>query len=212
MSQNKFRQNAWEYFVLHASQRLTTFNYYIVISTLITTGIFATFSKDYTAPSLGIAGGMLLVFFSFVFWKLDDRNRQIIKGAETALKFFEDSSDLVDSADGPHVLKLFTRDDVLTNQRKAIRSFWPWRKHYSYTTSFNWVFAAFAIFGVLGAGVSAYKSENLSSGAMSMVARLKRFEPTFMVGSNIVIFIAIVTAGIVTTYFLARLASRYKHK
>lgn len=212
MLDNDLRNNAWEYFELHASQRLTTFNYYIVISTLITTGIFATFSKDYTAPSLGIAGGLLLVFFSFVFWKLDDRNKQIIKGAEAALKFFEDSSELVDSSDGPNVLKLFTRDDFVTDQRRAAKPFWPWRKHYSYTTSFNWVFWAFAIFGLLGAAVSAYKSESLSSNATATVACFKTSVQTYAVGFHIGSFFIGLVTGIALSCVVAWLMSRHRDK
>jgi hypothetical protein len=212
VTQTNFREYAWEYFELHASQRLTTFNYYIVISTLITTGIFATFSKDYTAPSLGIAGGVLLVFFSFVFWKLDDRNKQIIKGAEAALKFFEDTTELVDSSDGPSVLKLFTRDDFVTDRRRAAKPFWPWRKHYSYSTSFNRVFGAFAIFGLLGASVSAYKSETLGANMKATVACFKTYLPPYAFGFHIGSFLVGLVTGIALSCFATWLRSRQRDK
>jgi hypothetical protein len=210
-SQVDFRTQAWQYFELHASQRLTTFNYYIVISTLITTGIFATFSKDYTAPSLGIAGGLLLLFFSFVFWKLDDRNKQIIKGAEAALKFFETRSDLVDPADGPNVLKLFTRDDFLTDRRKAART-WPWNKHYSYTTSFNWVFRAFGIFGLLAVAFSALKSQRLGSIVTNLMITVRMHLSTYNFGFDIYSFILGLAIGIFGFYVVARLVRRIRPK
>lgn len=204
-SQTDLREQAWDYFELHASQRLTTFNYYIVISTLITTGIFATFSKDYTSPSLGLAGGLLLGFFSFVFWKLDDRNRQIIKGAEDALKFFETSSDLADSADGPNVLKLFTRDDFLTARRRATGRTWPWKKHYSYTTSFNWVFRAFGIFGLLAVGFSAYKSQRLSSSMTNSMSFVKTYLSNYAFRFDIVSFVLGSAAGILVSVLVVGL-------
>jgi hypothetical protein len=156
------RQEAWDYFALHASQRLTTFNFYIVIATLITTGIFASLHKDFKVPSAGVALGLLLIYLSIVFWKLDERNKIIIKGAEDALKFFETQlDDVKDPVNGPHVLKLFLRDDFLSEQRRKVKTFSPWRKHYSYTTSFNAVFQAFALLGLLGALLSAYQIESV---------------------------------------------------
>lgn len=210
-SQVDFRGQAWQYFELHASQRLTTFNYYIVISTLITTGIFATFSKDYTAPSLGIAGGLLLLFFSFVFWKLDERNRQIIKGAEAALKFFETSSDLADSADGPNVLRLFTRDDFLTARRRAART-WPWNKHYSYTTSFNWVFRAFGAFGLLAVAFSALKSQRLGSNITNLIVTVRTYLSAYNFRFDLYSFLLGSAIGILGFYLVARLVRRVHHK
>jgi len=61
-------KRAWDYFELHANQRLTTFNFYVVISSLVTTGLLATFEKQYRTPYLGIGLGVLLTLLSFVFW------------------------------------------------------------------------------------------------------------------------------------------------
>jgi len=74
------RKQAWDCFQMHSSQRLTTFNFYIVISSVITTALISTFQKDYKVPLLGIPIGLLLSFFSFIFWKLDSRNRSLLKG------------------------------------------------------------------------------------------------------------------------------------
>ncbi len=149
------RKQAWDYFHMHSGQRLTTFNFYIVISSVITTGLVATFQKDYQLPRLGIALGLLLSFFSFIFWKVDSRNRQLIKGAEEALIFFEKASGFEDTNGVPHVAKIFLREGYGTSQRRAGKSTLPWKKHYSYTTSLNLVFLAFALIGLLGGIIAA---------------------------------------------------------
>ena len=93
---------------MQAGQRLTTFNFYIAISSLLSTGLVASFKTDIDFPYLGIVFGLLLILFSFIFWKLDQRNGDLIKGAEATLKFFEAKSTLEDEADIPHVAKRFS--------------------------------------------------------------------------------------------------------
>lgn len=78
-------KQAWDYFQLHSTQRLTTFNFYLVIASVLTAGLVSTFQKDFIFPIAGMALGGLLSFFSFIFWVLDRRNSQLIKNAEAAL-------------------------------------------------------------------------------------------------------------------------------
>lgn len=151
------RKQAWDYFQMHSSQRLTTFNFYIVISSVITTALISTFQKDYKVPLLGIPIGLLLSFFSFIFWKLDSRNKELIKGAEAALRYFESISEFKDSDNIPHIAKVFQHEEWATYQRKEKRSFLPWKSHYSYSKLLNKVFLAFAIIGLIGATISAMR-------------------------------------------------------
>jgi hypothetical protein len=144
------RKQAWDYFQMHASQRLTTFNFYIVISSVVTTALFSTFQKDYKVPVLGIPLGFLLILFSYIFWKVDQRNKQLIKSAEAALKYFESTWELEDEEGIPHVAKIFQHEESATNRRKETRSVLPWKSHYSYSNSFNRIFLGFAIVGLIG--------------------------------------------------------------
>lgn len=151
------RKQAWDYFQMHSSQRLTTFNFYIVISSVIATALFSTFQKDYKVPSLGVFLGLLMVLFSYIFWKLDVRNKQLIKGAEAALKYFEGISELEDKDGMPHIAKLFQHEEYETNKRKDNNSMFPWKSFYSYSNSINRIFLAFAIVGLIGAVVAAIR-------------------------------------------------------
>jgi len=140
------RKQAWDYFAIHAAQRITTFNFYLGLSFLVATAYFASFKTDSNLQTARPVLAALLCFFSFIFWKLDQRNRFLVKHAERALKHFE-GLDLVDSD-----AMLFTQEEIETNSsrlkgwRRTL--FWKWQL--SYADCFNLVFAAFFILGLLG--------------------------------------------------------------
>ncbi|HXM21080.1 MAG TPA: hypothetical protein VN948_07445 [Terriglobales bacterium] len=135
---NDLQELAWKYFELHAGQRLTIFNFYIALCSAIAAGLVATFGKDFSYPNARILLGLLLVLFSFVFWKLDDRTKLLIKNAEAALEFYEEQ-------DGKEILvtHVFRREKVLTAEKRS-----SVRLHLSYSKCFNIVFTAFALLGV----------------------------------------------------------------
>ncbi len=147
------RSYVWQYFQLHASQRLTTFNFYIVISSVIATGFFG--SLDPTrATYLGVILGFLLAFLSFVFWRMDCRTKQMIWYAEEALKQLEA---LPEFEGLPAPAKIFTYEAAKTGEQRARRIFRVIRPHFSYSRCFNWVFVTFAALGIAGAAYSALR-------------------------------------------------------
>lgn len=157
MTDNILQKQAWDYFQMHAAQRLTTFNFYLVISSLITTALFSTFQKDYQLHGIGVIPGFLLTFVSFVFWKLDGRNKELIEIAEASLKFFEANNDIKDSEKKPHIAKVFSREEYETNRKRIKkRKFCFWTNHFSYSDCFNLVFTCFGIVGILGTLIALY--------------------------------------------------------
>ena len=135
---------------MQTSQRLTTFNFYIVISSLITTGMAATLIKR-ESQNLAAASflGFGLIVLSGIFWKLDERNRDLIRGAEDALKFFESNSQLPDIDGVPHVAKRFLREEYDTRQKVSRRTWRRWRNQYKYSDCFVVVFRIFTGLGIL---------------------------------------------------------------
>ena len=95
------RRQAWDYFALHAQQRLTTVNFYLVMATALTAGAVASFDESFRFPGLRLPTGLLLSLLSFAFWRLDFRNRELIKAAEAALRSFE-AGDRVDDGNEEH--------------------------------------------------------------------------------------------------------------
>ena len=150
MNEEELRKQAWDNFQMQAGQRLTTFNFYIALSSVLITGIAATFKIGIKIHFLGAILGGLLVLFSFIFWKLDQRNRILIKSAEAALKFFEGKSLLSDDGCIPHPAKRFLREEYDTNAHKQMRSWRIWRNQYSYYECFAFVFIVFASSGLIG--------------------------------------------------------------
>jgi hypothetical protein len=150
VSEESLRKQAWDYFQMHAGQRLSTFNFYIVISSVLSTALFTSFQKDYRIPGVSVILGFLLAFFSFIFWKLDVRNKELIKNAEAALKFFESTRGPADSDEGVHVTKLFLHEEYHTDKKRSARYFFLWRRYWSYSDCFNLVFLAFECVGLSG--------------------------------------------------------------
>jgi hypothetical protein len=147
-SDSFLRKQAWDYFAAHAAQRMTIFNFYIVLSSVTATTYFATFKADSNLQLARSPLALSLCFFAFVFWKLDGRNKALIKNAEAAVRRFEENEP------GELVTKVFTNEKMETDKRwKAIAGwgwlrFWRW--HLSYSDCFNSVFAVFFLVGVGG--------------------------------------------------------------
>jgi hypothetical protein len=140
------RKQAWDYFAIHASQRISTFNFYIVLSSLLTTTYFSSFKVDSNLQSARPALAVLLICFSFIFWKLDKRNRYLIKNAEAALKIFEANEISADPQ-----TRLFTAEAASVRPRtklyKSIKT--AHTRDFSYSDCFNLVFVGFASIGLV---------------------------------------------------------------
>lgn len=145
---SNIRQYAWDYFHFHAGQRLKTFEFYIVIATVFLSGYAISLKEDNLMP-IGIILGLLLTILSFVFWKLDVRNRQLIKNSEKALKIVEKGFDLERTGDTPHTFELFNYDEFNIKQKRSKSYSLFWQRHFSYSNCFDFVFGAFAILGVI---------------------------------------------------------------
>lgn len=77
------RDHAWDWFVLHAGQRMQSFNYFIVATAFLTAGYASLLERH---PE--IAGGVALMGAWIAVWfnRLDRRTRQLIGAGENALE------------------------------------------------------------------------------------------------------------------------------
>jgi hypothetical protein len=131
---------ALSYFDLHAKQRMTVFNFFLVIAGILTGGIAASLGKD-SMPTLAIALSAVLILIAIVFWKLDARTSFLIKHAETALKACEfellnDEARLISSEEA--AFKRFRQDNGF------------WRSGWTYSVCFRIVFIAMVVIGAIG--------------------------------------------------------------
>ena len=130
------RQYAWQYFSLHADQRMRLFNFFLLLSGLLT-GALSAVKQITPETKLAVLLPLIQSFSAFIFWRLDERSRMLIKNAETAIKYLDALWGLEPSESGePHVLNLFARDDFRTEQ---LKNKW-WMRYFvpvSYSRSFR---------------------------------------------------------------------------
>jgi hypothetical protein len=131
------RKYAWDYFALHSSQRLTTFYYCLIISTIIVSGYFVSIKE---IPFLSLTLAFILIVLSFIFWKWDIRTRQMIKNAEAALKFLESKDQDVIKEGNPCVLDIFIYEEMQTKKLRSENTLLPWKFFLSYSICLNVVF------------------------------------------------------------------------
>lgn len=143
------REYAWKYFQLHAGQRMSIFNFFVLISAILTAGLAGALQKNGECQFIKIALSVGLLFVSFSFWKLDQRVRFLVKHAECILKKIETES--VNKGENSEGISLFTQEEIktqyLSNNRKW---FCPFCCHLSYSKCFGIIYFIFAALGIIG--------------------------------------------------------------
>ena len=145
---------SWDYFHVHADQRMSVFNFFVALAVLMTGGLVGTFHKDFGMPALGIVLGLGLGFVSFVFWKLDQRVKFLLKNVEASLAELEKHFPTAGSANEPHVTQLFSWESTVTRGLRSSRKKWSPAAQFSYAQSFNLLFLFFGLVGAFGAILS----------------------------------------------------------
>lgn len=146
------REHAWQYFALHAEQRMRAFHFFLILSTILIAGSLTATREDLLPRYAGALGLYSLAFFSFVFWKLDQRSRTLIQTGEAALKAFEAlllaEEGSIESVAG---VALFTQED---EAYQSVRSAQAWWRPWSLSLSFSQCFAlVFLVVGIAGAAL-----------------------------------------------------------
>jgi hypothetical protein len=80
------REHAWNWFALHATQRMQTFNFFLVATAFLAAG-YASLLEKHRGAAFGVA--LLGAWLTFWFNRLDIRTRQLIKAGERALAALE---------------------------------------------------------------------------------------------------------------------------
>ena len=145
-----FRKYAWDYFAVHAAQRMAAFQFFITLATAIV-GAFIALIGAGGQKWMSVLG-MLLTMLAFVFYKLDCRTKELIKNAEAALSHLDTQHALPDVHLLPSPLRLIDRDRVsceMTERGGFLR------KRYSYSKCFSIIFCTFGVLGIAAAVVSA---------------------------------------------------------
>ena len=140
-----YRNHVWTYFKFHAKQRITVFNFFLVLSGFIIAGLTAAIQAEGLILLVGAVLGSLLILISFIFWKFDQRVSFLIKHAEKALIELESIFPEPSAC-------LFSNEAALTEHAKSSGSLWS--RHWTYGRSFRALFCIMGVFGLLGSLVS----------------------------------------------------------
>lgn len=143
-AKNEMRSHAWQYFALHAGQRISMFNFFLVLTGLLGAGLAACIQGDGIVRAAGPALGLFLTVVAFVFYKLDQRTSFFVKHAEAALSKLEAEFSVPEA-------RLFTQEVDATAARSLSPQF---RRMWTYSKSFKFVFVVTASVGLAGATLS----------------------------------------------------------
>jgi hypothetical protein len=146
------RRYLWDYFEMHAAQRLRTFHFYLILCGAVLAGYVAILQQS-LASSLGIVLGALLVFFSFAFAKLDRRTRDMIHYAEEGLAFLERRLRPEGEDNNAAVVGIFTYEEAQTAElgREPL-----WRPRHYYLMYRRCFMLVLAMMGALGFAAIVY--------------------------------------------------------
>jgi hypothetical protein len=151
VTEDDLRKQASDFFEMQAGQRMATFNFYIALASLLSGGLGAAVTAKSGFALLSPLLGLLLLLLSFIFWKLDQRNSDLVKSAENVLKYFEGAVALENEGEKPHLAKRFLREEADSLEKKRARTWRVWKNYYSYSDCFGAVFLSFGSLGAIGA-------------------------------------------------------------
>lgn len=141
--ESEVRNHCWNYFSLHAQQRMSAFQFFITLETgLIGASLLILQAKSQFSDSLWtICLGPMMTMLAFVFWKIDQRTKDLISGAEESLKeieaFFIANTAIVTNLP-------FSSDE---QSKGGMRTFPLFSGRLTYSKSFSVVFILCGFFG-----------------------------------------------------------------
>jgi hypothetical protein len=135
-------EHAWRYFALHAGQRMSLFNYFLIMFGIASAGLAGCLRAEGVLRLVGALLGGALASVAFVFWKLEQRSSFLVKHAETALLELEERHIAVESA------RLFRLEPAHTQTAQAVKP--RATRVWTYGKSFRFLFALAAAVGIIG--------------------------------------------------------------
>lgn len=141
MNSEKIVEHVWKYFEIHSQQRMTLFNFFLLVVGGIISALGFCLQSDKDLNSLIHMLLIILIIISILFYKLDQRTSFLIKRSEKNLIELERSFN-----NGQ--INLFTNDDLdLENENKnrAFNKIWT----YGYIFRLTYMIVGFLSFSYL---------------------------------------------------------------
>ena len=138
---------AWKYFQQHAQQRLNYFNFFIVFSGLMTNAYIATLQEKFLFPWVGVIIGLIQAFISYIFLKIDQRNKFLTKHSENVIVNIESGYSTNNDPESKDATLLFTNEPYRTIEQKKKEIFLF--RQFSHGISYKIIYFAFITFGLI---------------------------------------------------------------
>jgi len=172
-SRNEGLRHAWDWFSLHASQRMQSVNYFLVAAAFLFAAFTSVSKDDKHALAIGVA--LLGVWLSYVFYRLERRVRSLLHAAEDAIAPLE--------TELAAVTKIPALE--LVSRVKA-----PTAGTWVYSRVFRWLYASAGMAFALGVIYSVWK----------MASNAPVFAPAFYMVMQLVVGVFLGTLGIDLLY------------
>ena len=166
---------AWKHFQQHAQQKILYLNYFVLFSTILSTGLISTFQNNFQMPVLGIGIGLIQVFLSYIFCKIDERNKFLTKHSETSLISIETFYKEKFGSQFHLFSSEKTETDILKESDKKINYF---KRQLSHGKAYRIIFITFAIIGILGICISTYNLIRTANVKPENISKFENFQRT----------------------------------
>lgn len=143
LSENDFLEILWQYFSLHASQRIQMLNFYIVLETFLLTAWLTLLQVDAGFSFPRIIIGFALILFSTVFYVLDVRTKSMIKLCEESLCQVEKKH--IKQFGKKYMIFSLERENTAEERKKSKLKKW----FLSYSKLLRVIYVFFALTGIL---------------------------------------------------------------
>lgn len=137
-------EHAWRYFSLHASQRISLFNFFLIAEGTMTAGLAACIQGPPFLNLLGTSLGALMTLAAFAFWRLDQRTTFLVKHAEDSLAELENALPIV-------AARVISQEPARTAARGGVGQVW------TYSEIFRVVFVVAALVGISGGALCLFR-------------------------------------------------------
>lgn len=134
---------SWDYFRVHADQRMSIFNFFVALAVLMTGGLVGTFHKNFGMPALGTVLGLGLGFVSF-FSRTSRLHSLSLRNTSRRSEVLTDRT----------FTQLFSWESAVTRGLRSSRKRWSPAAQFSYAQSFNLLFLFFGLVGAVGSILS----------------------------------------------------------
>lgn len=145
MNEKDFANIVWNYFSIHASQRMQILNFYIVLETFFVTALLTTFQLENKLKFVQLIICIAIIFFSIIFFALDTRTKHMIKFSEESL--IEIEKKYVNTY-GKEIM-IFSIEKKKTEEKRKNNRISKYIL--SYSKLLHLIFAFFSLIGMIGA-------------------------------------------------------------